>query len=318
MTDSDSITSDERAKPAQRAEAPHPGSQSMPRWDLGRLPKPPRFTWRSLPLLLGPGLVCGSAAIGGGEWLTGPLVTARYGGVMLWLATLSILGQTLYNIEISRYTLYSGEPIFTGKFRVPPGPMFWLPLYLVLDFGSLLPYLASTAAVPLFAMLFRRLPNPQQDEFMLKGLACCLFLALLLPLLVGGRVYRSLKWLMTFKLVFVMGFLLLLAVMFSTPATWYEVFTGFFRFGTLPVQPAETAKEASLWMTIQGGVSAVGTPPRTVNVFSLWLSGESLPPIDFSMLGILAALAAISGNGGLSNTPISNYTRDQGWGMGHH
>ena len=27
-------------------------------------------------------------------------------------------------------------------------------------------------------------------------------------------------------------------------------------------------------------------------------------------------MVAISGNGGLSNTPISNYTRDQGWGMG--
>jgi len=28
-------------------------------------------------------------------------------------------------------------------------------------------------------------------------------------------------------------------------------------------------------------------------------------------------LPAIAGNGGLSNTPVSNYVRDQGWGMGH-
>ena len=28
--------------------------------------------------------------------------------------------------------------------------------------------------------------------------------------------------------------------------------------------------------------------------------------------------AAISGNGGLTNTPISSFTRDQGWGMGKH
>jgi len=33
---------------------------------------------------------------------------------------------------------------------------------------------------------------------------------------------------------------------------------------------------------------------------------------------MLSALVAISGQGGLSNTPISNYTRDQGWGMGSH
>jgi hypothetical protein len=36
------------------------------------------------------------------------------------------------------------------------------------------------------------------------------------------------------------------------------------------------------------------------------------------MIAFIAALAAIAGSGGLTNTPISNYTRDQGWGMGHH
>jgi hypothetical protein len=34
------------------------------------------------------------------------------------------------------------------------------------------------------------------------------------------------------------------------------------------------------------------------------------------MIAVLGALAAISGCGGLTNTTISSYTRDQGWGMG--
>jgi hypothetical protein len=34
------------------------------------------------------------------------------------------------------------------------------------------------------------------------------------------------------------------------------------------------------------------------------------------MIGVLVALAAISGSGGLTNTAISAYTREQGWGMG--
>ena len=72
-------------------------------------------------MLLGPALVMGGSAIGAGEWLTGPIVTAKYGGGLLWLSTLSILGQVVYNLEISRYTLYTGEPIFTGKFRTLPG-----------------------------------------------------------------------------------------------------------------------------------------------------------------------------------------------------
>jgi hypothetical protein len=271
----------------------------MPRWDTGELIEPPRFTWRSWPLLLGPGLVMGASAIGGGEWLTGPLVTARYGGALLWLATLSILGQVVYNIEISRYTLYSGEPIFAGKFRVPPGPAFWVFLYLLLDFGSLLPYLASNAAVPLAAMLLGEIPDPERHTLLIKGLACAIFLLALVPLVVGGKIYNSLKVVMTFKLVVVLGFLLFLAAFYSQPTTWAEILSGFFRFGAVPVKPEGP------------------TDPTVANALAALWQGRALPHLDWSMIGILAAMAAISGNGGLTNTPISNYTRDQGWGMGH-
>ncbi len=282
------------------SEAPHPGSRQMPRWGTGKLVPAPTFAWRRWPLLLGPGLVMGASAIGGGEWLTGPLVTARYGGALLWLATLSILGQTLYNIEISRYTLYCGEPIFTGKFRTLPGPFFWLIVYLVLDLGSFLPYLASNAAIPLAAMILGEIPTPARDAVLLKGLACGIFALMLVPLVIGGKIYNSIKVLMTFKLVVVFAFLMFLAVCYSTAETWREIGSGFFQFGSLPVQA--TAEDP--------------TTPRVANVFTTWFSGETFPALDLSMIGILAAMAAISGNGGLTNTPISNYTRDQGWGMG--
>ena len=62
-----------------------------------------------------------------------PSSTARFGGNLLWLATLSILAQVIYNIESGGYTLYTGEPIFTGKFRTLPGPHFWVLVYLILD-----------------------------------------------------------------------------------------------------------------------------------------------------------------------------------------
>ncbi len=284
--------------------APYPGSRDMPRWELGELPEAPRFTWRSLTMLIGPGLLMGASAIGGGEWLTGPLVTARYGGALLWLATISILCQVLYNIEISRYTLYSGEPIFTGKFRVLPGPWLWLPLYLLLDLGSFLPYLASNAAIPLAMVLNGKMPDADADAMMLKGLATLIFVGALIPLLFGGKVYNSLKIVMAFKLVVVLGFLLLLAVLFSTASTWIEIFSGFVRFGTVPTVSSAPVSETA--------------PPEMKNIFVELFSGRGFPTVDLSMIGIVAAMAAIAGNGGLSNTPISNYTRDQGWGMGAH
>src|SRR5437868_4151556 len=143
---------------ADPQQAPWPGSHDMPRWDEGPLVDAPKFTLRNWFAMLGPGLLMGGAAIGGGEWLMGPAVTARYGGALMWLATLSILGQVVYNLEISRYALYTGEPIFTGKFRTLPGPRFWLCAYLVLDFGAVFPYLAANAATPLAAVILGKIP----------------------------------------------------------------------------------------------------------------------------------------------------------------
>jgi hypothetical protein len=315
----------EKDPPGKPSDAPHPGSKQMPRWDVGKLVDPPAFSWRKWPSMLGPGLVMGAAAIGGGEWLTGPVVTAQYGGAVLWLAALSIFGQTVYNVEISRYTLYCGEPIFTGKFRTLPGPIFWLAAYLMLDIGSFLPYLASNAAIPLASILQGEIVSPKENPGLIKGLAVALFLLAITPLFVGGKVYNSMKAIMTFKLIFVFGFLLFLAIFFSSFSTWVEIVTGFFKFGTLPVKDTTAAADADAAAApaaIPGAGAAASAeqpapkPPKTANVFVEVFSGRGFPTLDLTLIGFLAAMAAISGNGGLTNTPISNYTRDQGWGMG--
>src|SRR5687768_5677855 len=67
-------------------------SGHMPAWTVGELPEPPNIK-RGVLGLLGPGLMMAGAAIGGGEWLMGPAVTAQYGGIIMWLALISILTQ---------------------------------------------------------------------------------------------------------------------------------------------------------------------------------------------------------------------------------
>lgn len=289
---------------APKFEAPHPGSKKMPRWETADLIDGPTFTARNWFALLGPGLVMGAAAIGGGEWLVGPKVTATYGGSLLWLATLSILGQALYNIEISRYTLYCGEPIFTGKFRIAVfNPMFWLFAYLLLDLGVIFSYLAPAAATPVVTLLKGgEVPDPDgADAGTIRLLSYVIFLAAMIPLFFGGKIYRSLKAIMTFKLVVVLGFLMIVAIFYSTWDTWVEIGTGFFKIGSVPVNPPP------------------GAPTENVeNVFVALWQGRGFPDMDFKLIGFITALAAIAGSGGLTNTPISNYTRDQGWGMGHH
>jgi hypothetical protein len=357
--------------------APHPGSPKMPQWDTGELPEPPRFTLRNWALLIGPGLVMGGAAIGGGEWITGPAVTARYGGALMWLATLSILFQVVYNMEISRYTLYSGEPIFTGKFRLLPDPRFWLVVYLVLDFGSFVPYLVANAATPLAAMLLGRLPSPGSTETVqFLGLSMteqrfylfctyAAFLLTVLPLFFGGKVYNSLKALMSFKVVYVLVFLTFLAVCFSTWDTWKEIGKGLVGMGTVPVSRSEDANGNGLldpgedWDgdgrldTIEPAIAASvdtnndGKPDawsdhnadgrvdlndryqdidrdgtrdgdNVDNFFVALWENRGMLPLQLGMIGMITAMVAISGSGGLTNTSISGYTRDQGWGMGKH
>lgn len=351
--------------------APHPGSQKMPQWDLGELPDVPVFTSKNWFAMIGPGLMMAGSAIGGGEWLVGPLVTARYGGGLLWLATLSILAQVVYNMEICRYTLYSGEPIFTGKFRTLPGPMFWLCVYVALDFGSVFPYLAASAATPLATLFLGYIPvkeapkeltqifgQPFTDISLLNWLGYSIFLLAMVPLIFGGKVYNSLKAIMTFKIIAVLGFLLVLAAFFSKPGTWVEIGTGFFKFGNVPVVRGEDAdgdgklspgedwdSDGHLdvverkfdpvtdgppenWPDLNGD----GKPDKFEdvdgdgirdgdnldNIFLSLLRGSGFPLINLSMIGLLCSMVAISGQGGLSNTPVSNYTRDQGWGMGSH
>jgi hypothetical protein len=278
---------------------PHPGSSMMPRWNGGELPEPPVFTWSKVAAFVGPGLVAGASAIGAGEWLNGPMVCARYGGSLLWLATLSILAQVVYNMEVSRYTLYTGESIFTGKFRTMPGPLVWLVIYLIFDFGTIFPYLAASAGTPIFCFFSEggRMPNPADpnDKFWLEIISYGVFLAAIVPLIFGGKVYNSIRVLMTFKIFVVLGFLTILAIFYSKMSTWTEIGSGFFKFGTVPISKSETD-----------------------NIFVCLWEGRSIPQLDLSMMAILGAMAALAGNGGLTNTNVSGYTRDQGWGMGKH
>lgn len=208
----------------------------MQPWDVGDLPPAPIFSLRQLTALIGPGLLMVGANIGGGEWLFGPAVTAQYGATLMWLAALSIIFQVFYNLEVTRYTLYCGEPINCGWFRVGPGPLFWTIVYLILDFGAIWPYLAANAAVPLLAAFKGALPD-RDDAMTLKWIGTAIFLGSFLPLIFGGKIYNALEKVMIFKLVLVLAFLTFVAVFICSATTAGEIFGGFFRVGTVPIRP---------------------------------------------------------------------------------
>ena len=223
--------------------APHPGSREMPRWDTGELIDAPRFTWRNWFALLGPGLVLGGASIGGGEWLLGPRVTARLrrqpavacNAERSWPGDLQHRDQPLHAVY-GRADLHRKVPNISGPKVLGAGLSLSGP-------RSVFPYLAANAATPV-ATLLKGGVVPNSGDERRRLLADERFWATSssfwhsFRLLFGGKIYNSLRAVMTFKIVVVFGFLLFLAFFFSQADTWVEILTGFFKFGTVPIQAA--------------------------------------------------------------------------------
>jgi hypothetical protein len=217
-------------------------------WEVGTLEPAPVTSWRKWTSLLGPGILLAGSSVGAGEWLFGPAVSAQFGGTFLWLATISIVTQVFYNLEVMRYTLYCGEPIFVGFFRLVPGPKFWTAVYLVLCVAHIWPFMAANAAVPLTAAILGHLPGngtvsplgfTMTEAYLVKLLGYVIFFLAFLPLIFGGKIYNVLERMMTFKLVVVLGFLVSVTFFLISPHNAWEVFTGFFRFGQVALR-AET------------------------------------------------------------------------------
>jgi hypothetical protein len=217
----------------------------MPPWEVGPLEPPPKHSWRKWTALIGPGILLAGSSVGAGEWLFGPAVSAQFGGTFLWLATISIVTQAFYNLEVMRYTLYCGEPIFVGYFRLAPGPKFWTAIYLVLCVAHIWPFMAANAAVPLSAAILGHLPGDGTvhlaawtigESSLVKGLGYVIFLLAFLPLIFGGKIYNVLERMMTVKLVVVLGFLVGISLFLISARNVREVVTGFFRFGEVAIR----------------------------------------------------------------------------------
>jgi hypothetical protein len=364
----------------------------LPAWEVDELPEPKPLGLRNLTGFIGPGIVMCGIQIGGGEWLFGPAITAKYGGGLMWIATVAIICQCFYNIECGRYALYTGEPVFTGFMRTKPGPAFWVSVAMLISIGALIPGLSTNAAVLLVSMHLDRppataevaagaeirvvetdsegnrkseqlairegqdapvrieevetgfvlsgraipgsiiqliRPHPDKpdtdgdplydashdpvsvpvsedgtwvvdrpdDTFLVNTMAYLCLAVVVLPVLVGGKVYNVLQVVMTAKVAAVLSFCLVIGLFYVSPQGWYDVFSGFLKFGNLPVE-GDDGKET------------------VVNVFGYFAETGAWPLIAMGNIALLGAFAGYAGGGGLSNSTYSNFVRDKGWGMG--
>jgi hypothetical protein len=247
-------------------------------WVRADLPEPPTPRGVDWIKIVGPGVIVLGLSLGGGEFLLGPTAFVRYGLSLLWITTVSVFFQTIFNTELMRYTLATGEPAFTGFMRTKPARVFWSWFYVVLYLLQVgWPYSAGLSAGALFFLVTRQIATPA-DTTTIYLIGVGTFLVCIAILMLGRRIERTLELLNWVMVVAILGGFLLLSLYFVPGGTWMSAALGFLAFDV---------------------------PTRSF----------SLVPGNADFL-LLAALAGYSGAGGMVNIALSSWARDKGYGMG--
>lgn len=206
----------------------------LPPWRTCDLPEPLPFSFWNALRTIGPGAILLVGAIGGGEWIVGPLMVVKYGPGILWVATLGILLQTIFNLEAVRYTLYTGEPILTGVMRLNPGPRIWAPFYILIGTAQLAtPAIAAGCATVLYSAFAGRMASAE-DQTAVQWVGVGVILASALLLLSGRSIERVLEKLSWMMILFIFTFLLAANVLCVPATTWQRTVTGFLVVQRLP------------------------------------------------------------------------------------
>jgi Mn2+/Fe2+ NRAMP family transporter len=249
-------------------------------WHRANMPVPPAPTGLGWLGVVGPGVIVLGSAIGSGEFLLGPAVFVRYGLSLLWITVVATVLQTIFNTEVMRYTLATGEPVFTGFMRTRPSSTMWAWVYVtlyLLQFGW--PAFAATAAGAIFFLVQGQLPAPS-DSATIYYIGVGTFLACAAVLCFGRRIERTLEMLNWVLVGCILSGFFVLALLFVPSNTWLAALVGLSGF--------DLARGEWQWL-----------PQGT----------------DFFLLG---ALVAYSGAGGVVNLVLSNWARDRGYGMSEH
>ena len=199
----------------------------LPAWRGGELPQPPTYNLLNALRVIGPGAILLGLSLGSGDWVLGPVVVTRHGPALLWLCTASVLLQTALNAEMARYTLATGEPIWSGFLRTRPGPGFWAWTYAGLHLAQLAwPGWALAGGVSAAAIFLGRPPR-DEDHAVVLLLGYVVFAAAIGATVMGRRGQDLLWRADRFFLVATLLYLAALAWSLVPGPAWTAVARGF-------------------------------------------------------------------------------------------
>jgi hypothetical protein len=179
--------------------------------------------------LAGPGAVLVGLSIGAGEIIIWPTTIAKHGAGMAWAAVVGVFLQLWINFEVARWTVATGETVYTGFVRVWRG---FAPTFILLTIlGWLAPGWAQASGSALKALI----GGPDLAAGTPWGSTTCwtaITFGVVLLLLFGPKmIYNSVEKSIEILVLIVTGGLILVAVFVGTADTWAELGRGIVNVG---------------------------------------------------------------------------------------
>jgi hypothetical protein len=196
----------------------------------------------TVTLVIGPSLIALGLSIGSGEWLLGPLQIGTVGWIGVgFVILLSILLQALYNMEIGRYVLATGEVPALGFGRIPPGFFIGTIVAVVLFYAAFITGGWAAGAGDGLYTLFTGDVVDDASRTKSRWLAVALMAGVFVITLLGRKISRTLELVNWGLVFFILATLLILDIIVVSGGAWLDGLEGLFR----PALPPDevTAKD---------------------------------------------------------------------------
>lgn len=247
----------------------------------------PPLRYRDMPepvplrRMIGPSLILAGLALGSGEYVLWPYITYKTQFVFFWACLLGVATQYFINMEISRWTLATGESAITGFVRLSK-PLAWVFLaFNILPW--IIPAWAKGAAELVSWLIWEptfteegRLVSPYVTPLAVGGLFACGAI-----LTLGPVIYETIERVQMLLVTLIMVIVVVLTVWLVSD------------------RPDAIVKQFTSTVTL-------GAPQFT-------------PPLDDDITpALLLGALAFAGAGGTLNLGQSNYVKEKGYGMGRY
>ncbi len=218
-------------------------------------------------LIIGPAMIALGLSIGSGELIFWPMLSSKLGPVLLWCALISLFFQTLWTLEMSRWTVWTGEHWVLQMCRwwgVGTAVTVWaIFTFLAWGFGGW----AAAAGKAIQAVTH----VPHAVDVGTFVWSMILFIIVWLVVLLAGTVREWVEWILTVKM-FIIWIMLIIALVVETAVVggtklWGPVAKGIF----VPHWPSEAIPSKLPYFTLAAAICFIGAGGTTNMWYSFWI-----------------------------------------------